>query len=159
MSLLKIIKAQLGLSVTPTNNFVLDASAQDGTLKLSRGNEGATTQDVMVVDGTGKVTFPSGSEMLGVGQTWQDVTLSRSVGPTYTNTTGKPIQVSIYGTMVGANADALLEIGGRGACRFASGAWPVNSHVTITGVVPLGGAYKVVIISGGFTPLAWLELR
>ena len=159
MSLLKIIKAQLGISSTPTNNFTLDASAQDGTMKLSRGNAGATTQDVMVVDGTGKATFPSGSEMLGVGQTWQNVTPSHSVGATYTNTTGKPIQVSICGLMVGSSADVLLEIGGIGACRFASGAWPVNSYVTLTGVVPLGGAYKVITVSGGFTPLAWLELR
>ena len=159
MSLLKFIKAQLGISSTPSNNFTLDASAQDGTMKLARGNAGATTQDVLVVDAAGKVTFPAGSEMLGVGQTWQDVTSTRSVGTTYTNTTGKPIQVSVYGVMGGANADALLEIGGRGACRFASGAWPVNSHVTLMGVIPLGGAYKVITITGGFTPLAWLELR
>lgn len=158
MSLLKIIKAQLGISSTPTNNFTLDASAQDGTMKLSRGNAGATTQDVMVVDAAGKVTFPAGSQMLGVGQTWQDVTTSRSVGTTYTNTTAKPIQVSVYGIMGGANADALLEIGGRAVCRFASGAWPVNSHITLIGVVPPGAAYKVITISGGFTPLAWLEL-
>ena len=69
MSLLKFIKAQLGISNTPANNFTLDASAQDGTMKLSRGNAGATTQDVLVVDAAGKVTFPAGSEMLGVNQT------------------------------------------------------------------------------------------
>lgn len=55
MSLLKFIKAQLGMSSTPANNFVLDASAQDGTMKLSRGNAGATTQDVLVVDASGNV--------------------------------------------------------------------------------------------------------
>ncbi len=60
MSLLKFIKAQLGLSTTPTNNFTLDASAQDGSLKLSRGNAGATTQDVLVVDAAGKVSAPAG---------------------------------------------------------------------------------------------------
>ena len=159
MSLVKFIKAQLGMSSTPANNFTLDASAQDGTMKLSRGNAGATTQDVLVVDGAGKVTFPSGSEMFGVGQTWQDVTPSRSVGTTYINTTGKPIQVSIYGIMGGATADALLEIGGRGMCRFASGAWPVNSYLTLMGIVPPGEAYRVIAISGNFTSSAWLELR
>ncbi len=65
MSLLKIIKAQLGISSTQTNNFTLDASAQDGTMKLSRGNAGATTQDVMVVDAAGKVTMPQGIGSVG----------------------------------------------------------------------------------------------
>lgn len=31
----------------------------------------------------------------GIGQTWQDVTLSRSLDTTYTNNTGKPIQIFI----------------------------------------------------------------
>lgn len=65
MSLLKFIKAQLGMSSTPANNFTLDASAQDGTLKLSRGNAGATTQDVMVVGANGKLTVPQGIESEG----------------------------------------------------------------------------------------------
>ena len=58
MSLLKTIRAQLGLSVTPANNFVLDASANNGTMKLARGNAGATTQDIMTVAADGKVAFP-----------------------------------------------------------------------------------------------------
>ena len=58
MSLLKLIKQQLGVSVTPANNFTLDASADNGTMKLARGNAGATTQDIMTVDAAGKVAFP-----------------------------------------------------------------------------------------------------
>ena len=34
-------------------------------------------------------------QTFGVGQTWQDVTASRALGTTYTNSTGKPIQVSV----------------------------------------------------------------
>lgn len=55
MSLIKAIKAQLGLSVTPANNFTLDASADNGTMKLARGNAGATTQDILTIDGDGRV--------------------------------------------------------------------------------------------------------
>ena len=54
----KAIRQQLGLSVTPGNNFTLDASADNGTMKLARGNAGATTQDIMTVDAAGKVAFP-----------------------------------------------------------------------------------------------------
>ena len=61
MSLLKAIKAQLGLSNTPANNFTITAEADNGTLKLARGNAGATTQDILTVDAAGKVSFPQGS--------------------------------------------------------------------------------------------------
>ncbi|MEN6407890.1 MAG: hypothetical protein ABFC77_15660 [Thermoguttaceae bacterium] len=54
MSLLRAIKAQLGLSVTPANNFTLDASADNGTMKLAR-NSG---QDIMTVDAGGRCGFP-----------------------------------------------------------------------------------------------------
>ena len=53
MSLLKAIKAQLGLSNTPANNFTITAEADNGTLKLARGNAGATTQDILTVDAAG----------------------------------------------------------------------------------------------------------
>lgn len=64
MSLLRAIKAQLGLSATPANNFVLDASADNGTMKLARGNAEATVQDIMTVDAAGKVAFPSQGQSL-----------------------------------------------------------------------------------------------
>lgn len=59
MSIIKAIRAQLGLSSTATQNFTLDASAADGTMKLARGNAGATTQDILTVDANGKVSMPN----------------------------------------------------------------------------------------------------
>lgn len=44
---------QLGDSLTATQNFTLTAAAADGTLKLARGNAGATTQDILTVDAAG----------------------------------------------------------------------------------------------------------
>lgn len=55
MSIIASIKQKLGLSVTPANNFTWDASADNGTLKLARGNPGATTQDILTVNAAGKV--------------------------------------------------------------------------------------------------------
>lgn len=48
MSLLKTIRAQLGLSNTPANNFTLDASADDGTMKLER-NDGAPSEAYIIL--------------------------------------------------------------------------------------------------------------
>lgn len=59
MSIIKAIKHVLGLSATPANNFVLDASADNGTMKLARGNG----QDIMTVDAAGVVVFAQGAKM------------------------------------------------------------------------------------------------
>jgi hypothetical protein len=57
MSLLKANSVQIGQSATATNNFTLAVpSSPDGTIKLARGNSGATTADVLAVDGSGNVT-------------------------------------------------------------------------------------------------------
>lgn len=51
-------RAQLGTSGTAAQNFTLTAEAADGTMKLARGNAGATSQDILTVDATGKVSVP-----------------------------------------------------------------------------------------------------
>ena len=66
MSLIKANAVQVGQSPTATQNFTLAVpSSPDGTIKLARGNAGATTQDVLSVDALGNVSFagtiPSGN--------------------------------------------------------------------------------------------------
>ena len=61
MSLIKANAVQIGQSPTATQNFTLAVpSSPDGTIKLARGNAGATTQDVLNVSNTGVVSFPQG---------------------------------------------------------------------------------------------------
>lgn len=56
MSLIKSNAVQIGQSNTATENFTLAVpSSPDGTIKLARGNSGATTQDVLSVDASGNV--------------------------------------------------------------------------------------------------------
>ena len=62
MSAVKSSKVQIGTSTNPSNNFVIDASQADGTLKISRGNIGSTTQEVLKIDSSGNLTtagFPT----------------------------------------------------------------------------------------------------
>jgi hypothetical protein len=69
MSLLKINSVQIGQSATATQNFTLSVpSSPDGTIKLARGNSGATTADIISIDASGNVvanitagSIPSGS--------------------------------------------------------------------------------------------------
>jgi hypothetical protein len=61
MSLIKANAVQVGQSPTATQNFTLAVpSSPDGTIKLARGNAGATTQDVINVSNAGVVSFPQG---------------------------------------------------------------------------------------------------
>jgi hypothetical protein len=54
MSLLKTNSVQIGQSITANQNFALSTPASpDGTIKLSRGNAGNTTQDIFLVDANG----------------------------------------------------------------------------------------------------------
>lgn len=58
MSLLKSNSVQIGQSATATQNFTISVpSSPDGTIKLARGNSGATTADILSVSSGGAVTI------------------------------------------------------------------------------------------------------
>lgn len=60
MSLIQAIKLKVGMSITAANNFLWDASADNGTMKMVRGDG----KDIFTVDSGGFVGFPQGlSEM------------------------------------------------------------------------------------------------
>ena len=147
---------QIGNSSTASNNFVLDASAANGTIKLARGNAGSTTQDILLVSADGKITFPGGSNELGVGQTWQDVktTPGRAVNTTYTNSTGKPIEVMITYSS-GANVD--IHVGPTGSTIAIATTNGASTTDVLSFTVPAGHEYKWNSASG--TILKWSELR
>jgi hypothetical protein len=69
---------------------------------LTGDSSGTITLSAPSVAGSNTITMPAStgtvaltSNVIGVGQTWQNVTSSRALGTTYTNSTGKPIQVSM----------------------------------------------------------------
>ena len=87
------------------------------------------------------------SKALGTGQPWVNVTASRTAGVTYTNSTTRPICVSIPET---GDGDRGLYVGGV-LTAFARGA---DSDSTLFAIVPPGAQY---IFSGAFS--SWSELR
>lgn len=129
MSLIKSIKQQLGLSVTAANNFTLDASADNGTMKLARGNAGATTQDILTVAAGGGVSILGGTVAPAAGQ----------VGEFLTSTAG-PIAASGSGTF-----QDLLNI------NLSPGVWDVTGTVlySATGVSTVRSA-GLSLTSGAF---------
>lgn len=69
MSLIRANSVQIGQSNTATNNFTLSVpSSPDGTIKLARGNSGATTADILTVANDGTISFskPSAGSIVKV---------------------------------------------------------------------------------------------
>lgn len=101
----------------------------------------------------------SDSAGLGVNQTWQELSASRSVGVTYTNTSGKPICLSIISADVsGNNCGVYLEIDANEVVRNAGEAPNIIPYQTAFAIVPNNSTYKVDLQSSDSLNL-WWELR
>lgn len=120
----------------------------------------STSGNVLTSNGTTWTSSAPADLGIGVNQTWQDVKSSRAAGTTYTNSTGKPIQVSIAVTVSGpSNPSSMsLVVGGVGVGQVY---WSVPSNAgggQLTAIVPNGVNY--VVNSSGNTGITyWAELR
>lgn len=90
---------------------------------------------------------------LGRGQTWQNMSSFRAAGTSYTNTTGRPIAVSvsvIYPTAAypTINVDGVPILGTAVA----------NNRTSNFAIIPPGAVYSVSIVAGS-SGTQWLELR
>lgn len=151
---IKVSEVLLGQSADQTKNFKITVPAvPDGTLTIERGDG----TDVLTVAANGLVSFPQGSQMIGVGQTWQTLTGSRVAGTTYTNTTGKPIQISVtfYSTTTAGYGNITV-----GGVSFGTTAQAYTGSVlvgTATAIVPPGATYSATATNS--TISSWHELR
>lgn len=126
-----------------------------GTNKINLGWAGSTFK--LAVDGVdvGDVAFQSDisfleARIIGIGQTWQNVTSSRTKGTTYTNNTQRPIQIFINFDPDGNLS--VLTISGQ------SFNVPDSQSEFISAIIPVGGTYSLSAW-GVATPIKWLELR
>lgn len=93
---------------------------------------------------------------VGVGQSWQGVTGSRAAGTTYTNSTGRPIAVSINASPLGGNATASLTVGGVTVATTQQ-TTSIGYAPTIFSIVPSGASYYLTLTN--FSLNTWNELR
>ena len=92
---------------------------------------------------------------LGVNQTWQSV--ARSIGVTYTNSTGKPIAVAIgYQCSAGLTIQGLVIAG---FTVYVSLVEITNGYSGFTLIVPDTATYVTATNGGTMTLVAWSELR
>lgn len=92
------------------------------------------------------------NQIIGINQTWQDVTSNRRQNTVYTNSTGKPIFVSV----VCLRASELKRLVVDGQEIDESSSSHGNHSYGVQGIVPNGSTYKVVASQG---ISKWFELR
>jgi len=146
---LSVSNGGTGSSSLTANNVLLG----NGTSALQTVAPG-TSGNVLTSNGTTWESQPGGS--LGVGQSYSDVTGSRSIGTTYTNSTGLPIQVCIgFNCSDYSGVDVFV-----GSVQI----WTHNiaSYTASTScsfIVPNGSTYRVAHSGGGgYTLDFWSEL-
>ena len=135
---------------------VEDASTTvKGVVRAATATEVANKSNVNAYVTPSNAALIAQSTDLGVGQSWQNVTGSRTWGATYTNNTGKPIVVSVTadggtncyvkvltGTLVLAHSRDTYSSGGPSVCA--------------TVIIPHGTSYRVEYSGNSIT---WAELR
>jgi hypothetical protein len=142
-------------------NFATSATnatnAATVTTTVSSGAVGTTQSNG---DNSTKISTTAYVQNMGLGlsQTWQDVTASRASGVTYTNSTGKPIQVNIAVVCTSGSAILYLTVGGVVISGGQVESLP-NLTAQVGAIIPPGATYILSVNFGTVTPTYWAELR
>ena len=123
----------------------------DGNWGLCNDNSGNTYSAGSITSG-GAV---NATNLFGQGQSWQLV--SRAAGVTYTNDTGRPLAISIYGPQFSNNWSVfnLYISGQRVACQRHHTNYTARNW--ISGIVPIGATYQLNVEQTGIE--SWFEYR
>lgn len=125
-----------------------------GYVNATEATAGTWATAPSLVQGSGGQAL-TGIQGFGIGQTMQNVTGSRAIGTTYTNTTGKPI--AIYVTMtVNAGQSGNISVNGSGVVALSNVGTSATS-VSGTVIVPPGATYSTTLSGGSLS--AWFENR
>tara|TARA_Y100000593_G_scaffold11930_1_gene21728 strand:- start:288 stop:950 length:663 start_codon:yes stop_codon:yes gene_type:complete len=138
----------------------------DGSTRTIEGAGGSLEASTLTQTPNASLTGMTGTVGSGVtigsdvalsfGQKQTNVTASRAVNTTYTNSTNKPIFVAVTMT-TGTSSDSRWEVGG---VTNPGGVYTnsTNGRNNLSTVVPSGDTYKLVVNGGGALS-GWLEVR
>lgn len=143
------------MALTKIKSQVLDVLSP--ALGVSSGGTGLSSPgasgNVLTSNGLEFISSPP-APALGVGQTWQNVLSTRVAATTYTNNTGKPIQVLICANPTTAANTLVVTVNGVQIYATGSSTWDNSAQASF--IVPNGSTYSVTT-SSSFR--SWAELR
>lgn len=124
-------------------------------------NSGSTSTAGLTLS-SGSITYPNADTQAvgpfagpGSNQSWSNVTGSRSAGTTYTNSTGRPIQVAILSNQT-TNSQFQFYINGTLVWnQFSSTIYGDNVSCNFT--IPSSATYSLTVPYGAIQ--YWMELR
>lgn len=138
------VATALGQNVSGSGGIVLSSSPTLTTPALG------TPSAIVLTNATG--TANSLNAGIGVNQTWTNVTSTRSLGTTYTNSTGKPIEILV--TLSGGSSGQFnMQLTINGSVIFNTNQ---DFGFPLSFIIPNGNTYKVEGSDGLNT---WWELR
>lgn len=140
-----------------TQELTASSETASGIIELATTTETQTGTD----DSRAITPLKLKNSVIGMGQTWQDVTGSKTSGNTYTNSSGKPIEVSITFTLPSASTGGDLLVDGsiRSSASRSSAATFAGTIVTaLNAIVPTDTSYRFNV-TGAVVITNWEELR
>ena len=151
MSVIILIKAKNVFEATNIDKSPYATEVKAGIVKLKNSITG-NLADIAISENAAKQYADAiSNRLLGIDQTLQNVTSQRQIGVTYTNKTGRPIQLTI---MCLGWADYTIKIGDV-SISFGGGDQGRTSKQTYYGIVPNDAEYSLTQGSSFY----WWELR
>ena len=133
--------------------------SQRGAVRQATSAEVSNRSNVNAYVTPSNVSTIAQTTDLGVGQSWYDLTSSRSIDSSYTNNTGKPIQVLVSVRGMSSTSDSIsVTVGGVSILKTVNIA--DNDTTNVAFIVPNNTTYSVSKL-GTVTPnmVTWAELR
>ncbi|MFV1627939.1 hypothetical protein [Phaeobacter sp. JH203A] len=134
-------RTTLGLGAVATRGFLDEDDMASDSATAAPSQQSVKAFVEAQVDG----------KALGVGQTWQNLTGSRTANTSYQNATGRPIQWMVHGSTSGL---AQVSTNGSTWVTIATLGAPGSFETAAAATIPPGHFYRT---TGGFTN--WSELR
>lgn len=126
-----------------------------GYIESTQATAGTWTTVPSTVQGAGGQAMASLSS-LGFGQAWQNLTGTRALSTTYTNTTGRPIVINVVATS-GSTTSMTITINGVAITGSGQGTTGIGAQLSV--IIPPGASYSASVSGSTPTLAAWLELR
>jgi hypothetical protein len=134
--------ATLTGGLVPTSQLPDATTSVKGAVILNNTLASTSTTQALTANMGNYLNDKFNNKSFGIGQTWQDMTSSRVSGTTYTNTTGRPIQLHI---MTGTESSTF---------NIGASTLPAHGNSMIQSTVPDSSTYS---FSG--VVVLWWELR
>ena len=133
--------------------------SQRGAVRQATSAEVANRSNVNAYITPSNASAIAQSTDLGVGQSWYNLTSSRSIDSSYTNNTGKPIQVLVSVRGTGATTDSISVTVG-GVSILQTGNIIENDIANVAFIVPNNTTYSVSKLTTHIPNIVtWAELR